>query len=109
MWQAPTARGPARRGGVHLVAVEVEELDRAGHAAAEARPGGPPARDDAVERRRNGAEAVAALEIPRGPALGDERGAMLGALDDLAAAPRSGVLGDDELAVEYAYQAVVDC
>jgi hypothetical protein len=70
-------------GGEHVIAVEVEQLDGAGHADREAGAGDGPAREDAVERWGDGAQAVAALELGGGLALGDERGAVLGALEDL--------------------------
>lgn len=60
-----------RRGGEHLVAVEVEQLDRAGNPQAQARSGHGPPLDDAVERGRDRAEAIAALEIARLFALGE--------------------------------------
>ena len=59
-------------GGEDLVAVEVEELDGAGDVEAEARAGERPALEERVERGRDGAEAVAALELAGGAPLGDE-------------------------------------
>ena len=80
-----------RGGEEHLLAVEVEELDRAGDAEAQARARDLPPRDDAIEERDDRADPVSALEVAGGLALGDERGAVLGLLEDLATPPRARV------------------
>lgn len=51
------------RGGEDLVAIQVEELDRAGDAQAEAGTGRGPARQQLTEGRRDRVEAIAALEV----------------------------------------------
>ena len=95
-------------GGEHVVAVEVEQLDRSRHAEAQAGSGDLPPLDDAVERRNDRAQAIAALEFPRHLALGDECDPMGGLLEHLTTAPRTGVLGDQGLAVDDTNGAVVD-
>jgi len=60
-------------GGEHVVAVEVEQLDGAGDAQAEARSGDGPSLDDAVERGHDRAEAIAAF-VDRRKLRRDARG-----------------------------------
>src|SRR3954469_7799672 len=75
------------RGGEDLISVQVEELDRAGDAKAEAGAGRGPARQQLTEGWRDRVEAVAALEIARGAPLRDQLDSMGRILDDLASAP----------------------